>query len=181
MPSSRTRSTPCSVRAMTSSYIRGIARFPLIVAGALTLVVASGCGAASHRATVVKPAGKFPIVVAHPKVQFTGDPRELRGHGAVLRPSSQVVFGTSGTVSCAWLPARLTVLGPSAVRIDMRVNGRVSTCGSGSAGFPIAVTIPRMIDIHRPLSVRLAYKVRLPGGGGTQRWKRTVVAPALKS
>ena len=65
----------------------------------------------------------------------------LRGHGAVLLSPSRVAFMTTGSVNCAWWPKRLTVLGPSAIRIDMRVNGRVSTCGSGAVSFPIAVKI----------------------------------------
>jgi hypothetical protein len=87
---------------------------------------------------------------------------------------------TSGSVTCAWWPARLTALSSSAIQIDMRVNGRVSTCGSGAVTFPIAVKVdPRTVDIHRPVTVRLAYQVRLPGGGGTKRWSYTSVAPAV--
>jgi hypothetical protein len=73
----------------------------------------------------------------------------------------------------------LTVLRPSAIRIDMRVNGDVSACGSGAVGFPIAVKIPRAVDVRQPVTVRLAYKVQLPGGGGTNRWNHTAVAPAI--
>jgi hypothetical protein len=88
---------------------------------------------------------------------------------------------TSGSVSCAWWPARLTVLRPSAIRIDMRVNGRVADCGSGAVGFPIAVRLPRTVDVHQPVTVRLAYKVQLPDGGGTRRRDYTSVAPAIRS
>ena len=97
----------------------------------------------------------------------------------MLLSPSRVVFMTTGSVSCAWWPKRLTVLGPSAIRIDMRVNGRVSACGAGAVGFPIAVKIdPRIVDIHRPLTVRLAYKVRR--GGSTTQWNHTSVAPAIE-
>jgi hypothetical protein len=139
----------------------------------LTVVLAVGCG-----------AGKFPIVIAHPSVRSNGIPSavlpRLRGNRAVLISPSSVAFMTSGSVSCAWWPAQLTVLGPSAIQIDMRVNGRVSACGSGAVGFPIAVKIdPRTVDVHRPVSVRLAYQVHLPGGGGTKQWSYTSVAPAV--
>jgi hypothetical protein len=60
----------------------------------------------------------------------------------------------------------------------MRVNGEVSACGSGAVRFPIAVTIPRAVDAHHPLTVQRAYKVRL--AGRTREWSRTSVAPALK-
>jgi hypothetical protein len=150
----------------------------LVVVGALTILVATGCGATTHLRTVTKPAGKFPIVVARPVVRSIEIPsvelEKLRRKGALLLSPSSVVFTTSGTVSCAWWPARLTVLGSSSIRIDMRVNGSVSRCGSGAVGFPIAVNVdPRMVDIHRPLAVRIAYKV------GTRRWSHTSVAPAL--
>jgi len=98
----------------------------------------------------------------------------------VLLAPSSVAFMTTGSVSCAWWPARLTVLGPNAIRIDMRVNGRVSACGSGAVGFPIAVTIdPRTVDSHGPVTVRLAYKVHLPGSGGTRQWNYTSAAPPV--
>jgi hypothetical protein len=62
----------------------------------------------------------------------------------------------------------------------MRVNGRVSTCGSGAAVFPIAVKIdPHAVDASRPVTVQLAYKVHLPGGGVTRQWNHTSVAPAI--
>jgi hypothetical protein len=160
-------------------------RFPrLFAAGALTVLVVAGCGATLHRGSVRKPSGKFPIVVSHPNVQSSGVPSavrvRLRGNRAVLLSPSRVAFMTTGSVSCAWWPARLTVLRPSAIRIDMRVNGRVSMCGSGAVVFPIAVKIdPRVVDVRRPVTVRLAYKVRLPGNGGTRRWNHTSVAPAL--
>ena len=155
----------------------------LFAAGALTALVAAGCGATSHPRSTTKPAGKHPVVVSHPTVQVSGIPRgvvpRLRGGRAALLAPSSVAFMTTGTVSCAWWPARLTVLGPSAIRIDMRVNGRVSACGSGGAAFPIAVKLPRPVDVHQPVTVRLAYKVRLPGGGGVKRWNHTSVAPAV--
>jgi len=153
-------------------------RFPrLFTTGALTVVVATGCGAASHQRTATGPAPK-PIVVAHPDVRSIQLPRaklrQLQGDGALLLSPSQVAFMTTGGIRCAWWPKRFTVVGPSAIRIDMRVNGDVSRCGSGAVGFPIAVKIsPRMIDIHRPLTVRLDYKV------GTTRWNRTAVASAI--
>ncbi len=161
-----------------------MARLPrLYASAAVTVLVASGCGAASHPGTTTAPAPKHLVVVSHPAVQTSGIPRaalpRMRGYRAVLLAPSSVAFMTTGTVSCAWWPARLTALGPSAIRIDMRVNGLVSACGSGGVGFPIAVKLPRAVDVHHPVTVRLAYKVHLPGGGGTKRWSHTSVAPAL--
>jgi len=161
-------------------------RVPLLFAvGAVTVLVAAGCGGASHDTGATTRTGTFPIVVAHPKVQSTGIPPNIaarvRGSRAVLLPPSSVAFQTSATVNCAWWPARLTVLGPSSVRVDMRVNGVVSKCGSGAVGFPIAVKIPGVVDVHEPVTVRLAYKVHLPGGGGTKQWSHASVAPPLSS
>jgi hypothetical protein len=139
----------------------------LVVAGALTAFVAAGCG-----------AGKPLSVVAHPTVRSIQLPRarlhQLLGHGALRLSPSQLAFMTTGSVSCAWWPKRLTVVDRSTIQIDMRVNGSVSRCGAGATGFPIAVKInPRIIDAHRSLSVRLDYEV------GANRWSRTVVAPPL--
>jgi hypothetical protein len=159
-------------------------RVPFLFAvGAVTVLVAAGCGAASNRSGVTRPAGTFPIVVAHPKVRSTGLPRStgrrVRGNRAVLLSPSSVAFRTTATISCAWWPARLTAVGPSSIRVDMRVNGVVSRCGSGALGFPIAVQIPGAVDVHKPVTVRVAYKVRLPNGGGTRQWHYTAVAPPL--
>jgi hypothetical protein len=153
-------------------------RFPrLFVTGALTLLVATGCGSASHQRSGTGPVPK-PVVVAHPDVRSIQLPsaklRQLRGDGALLLSPSKVAVMTSGSVSCAWWPKRLTVLRPSSIRIDMRVNGDISRCGSGAVGFPIAVTIdPRIVDAHRPLTVRLAYKV------GDRQWSRAAVASGI--
>lgn len=151
----------------------------LLLAGALTVLVATGCGSATHQRTATGPAPK-PIVIADHDVQSIQLPRatlrQLQGDRALLLSPSKLAFMTTGGTSCVWWPKRLTVLGPSVIRIDMRVNGDTSRCGSGAVGFPIAVKIPvgpRMIDIHHPLTVRLAYEV------GTNRWSRTAVAPAI--
>ena len=164
---------PCSVRRM---------RF--FVAGASMVVVEAGCGAASHQSTATQPAGKYPLVVLHPKVQTSGLPpaavRGLKADEAVLLPPSQVAFITSGGISCVWLPKRLTVLGPSEIRVDMRVNGSVTNCGSGAVAFPIAVKIdPRIIDVHQPVTLQLEHKVRL--ASGTNEWTTTAVAPAIST
>ena len=135
------------------------------VAGALMVFVVAGCGNASHSSTV---AGQFPVVVAHPKVQTSGlsnaRVRGLQADDAVLLLPSQVAFLTSGGISCVWLPKRLTVL------------GNVTDCGSGAVPFPIAVTIPPIVNFCEPVTLRLAHKVRV--GGRTNQWSQTAVAPA---
>jgi hypothetical protein len=155
----------------------------LFFAAALTTSVAVGCGGTSHQSSTGKRSGKFPIALVHPDVQIAGIPKtvpsRLRGHGALLLSPSRLAFMTTGSVNCAWWPKRLTVVGPSAIQIDMRVNGRVSTCDSGVVSFPIAVKIPRGINVCSPVTVRLAYAVRLPGGGGTRRSNHTALAPAI--
>ena len=133
-------------------------------------MLAAGCGAAAH--------GKFPVVVAHPKVQGNGVP-SAGATGAMLLSPTRLAVNTTGTTSCVWWPGRLTVLDASTIRIDMRINGRVAGCGSGGASFPIAVTIPRVIDVHSPLTVLMEYKVRLPGTTRARESHHTVVAPAL--
>ena len=53
-------------------------------------------------------------------------------------------------------------------------------CTADLVSFPIAVKIdPHAIDAHRPLIVRLAYKIHYGGGEGTKQWHKTLVAPAL--
>ncbi len=153
---------------------------PVVVA-TLMLASAAGCGgAATHPRGA---GGTFPIVVPHPRVVSHGLPSaagQLKGNRIALLSASSVGFMTSATVSCAWWPRRLTVLSPSSIRIDMRVNGDVSSCGSGATAFPIAVTIdPRVVDVRHPVTVRLAYKVELPSGGGTRRWSKTATVPAF--
>jgi hypothetical protein len=166
-----------SGREETPRIFDGVVRLSrLFVVGAFAILVATGCGAASH-----PPSGNFPVVVEHPAVQSSGLPNarvgRLHGNDAMLLSPSQVAFLTSGSVNCAWWPARLTVLGPSEIEIDMRVNGQVTTCGSGAVAFPIAVKIdPRTVDVHHPLTVRLAYKVRL--GRATKQWSKTLHARA---
>ena len=155
----------------------------LLAFGVLTVLLAAGCGSASHPGTTTDPAVKPLVVVPHPAVQTRGIPSRvvplLRGGRAALIAPSSVAFLTSATVSCAWWPKRLAVLDASAIRIDMRVNGRVSTCGSGATAFPIAVKLPRAVDVSKPVAVRLAYRVRLPGTGGVKQWSHRSVAPAL--
>ena len=68
---------------------------------------------------------------------FPSDLRpRLQQNGAVLLSPSHVAFMTTGSISCVWWPTRLTVLGPSAIRIDMRVNGRVSALWQRRRRFP---------------------------------------------
>jgi hypothetical protein len=157
--------------------MRRSARFSVAVA--LTVLVATGCGSTAHKPPALSHPGRFPVVVAHPKAQTSGLPNVKIGpNGAVLLSRSRLVFIAGGSVRCAWLPARLTVLGPSSIRIDMRVNGDVASCVTAAVGFPIAVKIdPQLVDVSRPLTVRVVYKARL--GDRTRHWIRTAVAPAL--
>ena len=136
----------------------------------MTVLLATGCGAAST-------AGNFPIVVAHPNVQTTGVP-SVKGDAALLLASSRVVFNTTGSSSCVWLPTRLTVLDSSSIRIDMHVDGLVARCTGGAVPFPISVKIPRIVDVHHSLTIRLAFRVRLPSGHVNQS-EHVLVAPAL--
>lgn len=159
-------------------------RLPGFLAAAVaTTFLAAGCGSGSHPGTTTGGAGTNVVVVPHPTVTMRGIPRSavrgMQGNRAVLIAPSSVAFGTKGTVSCAWWPTRLTVLGPTTIRIDMRVNGIVAKCGGGAVPFPIAVKLPRAVDVHKPVAVQLAYKVRLPGTGGVRRWSYNSVAPAL--
>jgi hypothetical protein len=163
------------VHAQRLSVRESGARIPKLltsVAGALVILLAAGCGAAAQH-------GNFPVVVAHPTVQSSGLPNvKLSADKAVLLAPARVEFLTTGSSSCVWWPARLTIVGPSSIRIDMRINGHVATCPAGASAFPIAVKIPRIVDVHSPLTVQLAYKVSLPGTG-TKQWNTTAVAPAL--
>jgi len=93
---------------------------------------------------------------------------------------TQVVFMTTGSGSCPWWPKRLIVLSHTAIRIDMRIRNRGTACMADLVGFPIAVKIdPQIVDVQRPLTVRLAYKVHYCCDEGTRQWHRTAVAPAI--
>jgi len=156
----------------------------LALVGASLALIAAGCGRASHHSGSGGPHGKFPVVITHLVVATSGIPsadlNRLRQNGAVLLSGPRVAFMDSGTASCAWWPKRVKVLGPTTIQIDMRINGLVSACGTGGVGFPITVKIdPRLVDVHRPVTVRVAYKVRLPGAGGVRHWTYRSVAPAL--
>ena len=123
------------------------------------------------------------MVVAHPSVQTTGIPpataRRLLATPVILLSPTRLLFKTTGSSSCVWWPTRMAVVGPSAIQIDMRVNGIVAKCSAGAVGFPIAVKIdPRVVNVHLPLTVRFAYKVRIPGQG-ISHWAWAGVAPAL--
>lgn len=150
----------------------------LVVVVAVVVVLATGCGTARKAAP---HSGRYPVVVTHLTVQGNGLPGVRIGPtSAALLSRSQVAFTTTGSVSCAWWPVRLTVLGPSSILIAMRVNGRVASCTGGAVRFPIALRIdPRIVDVHRSLRIQLAYEVRLPGTRVPRRWNRLLVAPAL--
>jgi hypothetical protein len=142
------------------------------------VLVVAACGGTA------RPASHPLAVIAKPKVDTSGLPgaelSALRAHGAIFSSPTEVAFMTTGTTSCVWLPVRLVVLGSSSIRFDMRVNGDVERCSSGAVGFPIAVTIdPKLVDVHRSLTVLLAYKVTV--GGHTRTSHKRVTAPALGS
>jgi len=93
---------------------------------------------------------------------------------------ARVVFITSGSTRCVWLPTRLTVVRPTVIRVDMRVNGEPASCTTGLVAFPIAVNIdPNVVDIHRPVTVHLAFKADFGGTTGVRKFAKTYVAPAV--
>jgi hypothetical protein len=149
--------------------VRGAGLPTALILLAGTVLLAAGCGGGKHFR---------PVVVAHPQVVGSGVPNPANGEAMFLAPS-RVVFNTTATTNCAWWPTRLTITDSSTIRIDMRVNGIVARCGSGGTSFPIAVTIPRIIDVHHSLKIQLAYKVRMPGTGHVKQYERDYVAPAL--
>jgi hypothetical protein len=123
------------------------------------------------------------VVVAHPTVQVKNPPnaklRHLTGRDGRLISPTQLAFMTTGSTGCLWLPTRLTVLSPTAIRIDMRIP-RHRFCLADYIGRPITVKInPRVVNVHRPLTVRLAYVAHYCCGEGSKRWHRTLVAPAI--
>jgi hypothetical protein len=160
-----------------------VTRFVGLCVGAVALAAATGCGS-SRTASPPRPGGTYPVVVAHPGVQTNGialNPGLLRGGtaAAILTSPARIVFMTSGSTSCVWLPTRLTALGPSELRVDMRINGAASSCATGLALFPIAVKLGSgLVDVHQPLTIRLAYKANYGGRIGVQRRRKTLVAPA---
>lgn len=125
---------------------------------------------------------KLPLVVAHPTVQVRGLPNAKVRHlrGVRLISATQVAFMTWGSSGCPWWPTRLTVLSPRTIRIDMRIRTGGGACPADLVVFPVAVKIdPRIVDIHRPLTVRLAYQANYCCGEGSKRWHRTFVAAAV--
>jgi hypothetical protein len=99
--------------------------------------------------------------------------------GAELISPTQLAFGTSGSSDCYWVPTRVTVVTRHRIRLDMRMRlDRGGACLANLVFFPIAVTIgPRLVDVHHPLTIRLAYATHFRGEG-TKRWHRILVAPA---
>jgi hypothetical protein len=128
-------------------------------------------------------APRLPLVIPHPAVKIKDLPnatrRHLTGRGGRLISPTQLAFMTTGSSGCLWLPTRLTVLSPTAIRIDMRFPLH-RTCAADLIGLPIAVKInPRIVDVHRPLAVQLAYKANYCCGEPSKSWHRNFIAPAI--
>jgi hypothetical protein len=126
---------------------------------------------------------KLPLVIAHPTVEVKDPPigklRHVTGRGGELISPTQLAFRTTGSSGCLWLPARLTILSPSAIRIDMRVPHR-RFCLADYISLPIAVTInPTIVNVHRPLTVRLTYKAHYCCGERSKISHRTFKAAAI--
>ena len=154
-----------------------------------SVLMATGCAGSTSKATQRSTTGQrstqgaplgLPSVVVHPTVQVKDLPtaklRHLGSGGRLISPT-QLAFMTTGSTWCLWLPTRLTVLSRTAIRIDMR--SPHTRCLADYIGRPIAVTInPRIVNVHRPLIVRLAYKANYRGEP-SKTWHRTFIAPRL--
>jgi hypothetical protein len=99
------------------------------------------------------------------------------GTGGRLISPTQLAFGTTGSTGCLWLPTRLTVLNPTNIRIAMHFPH--TRCLADYIFRPIAVKIPGVVNVHRPLTVRLTYKANYCCGEPSKRWHRTFIAPAI--
>ena len=159
-------------------------RFACVPTVALCAVLmATGCAGSTRKASepAKRSAPALPLVVAHPAVQVKYQPsdqlRHLSGTGGRLISATQLAFATTGSTGCLWLPTRLTVLSPTAIRLDMRFPDH-RVCLADLIRVPIAVKIPGIVNVHRPLTVRLAYKANY-SGEPSQRWHRKFVAPAI--
>lgn len=124
----------------------------------------------------------LPLVIAHPTVEVKYRPSaKLRGLGigGKLISPTQLAFATMGSTGCLWLPTRLTVLSRTAIRIAMRFPFH-RACLADLIRLPIAVKInPRIVNVHHPLTVQLAYKANYCCGERSKRWHRTFIAPAI--
>ncbi len=126
----------------------------------------------------------LPLVLPHPTVEVKYHPStKLRhlGIGGTLVSPTQLAFMTMGSTGCLWLPTRLTVLSPTAIRIAMRFPFH-RACLADLIRLPIAVKInPRIVNVHRALTVQLAYKANYCCGERSRRWQRTFITPAISS
>lgn len=167
-------------------------RFVCIATVAVSAVLmATGCAGSTSKASERSTQGQhsvqgatptLPLVIAHPTVELSDLPnakvRHLGAGGKLISPT-QLAFMTTGSSNCLWLPTRLTVLSPTIIRIDMRVH-KQRVCLADLVGRPVAVKInPRIVNVHRPLTVRLAYKANYCCGERSKRWHRTFIASAI--
>jgi hypothetical protein len=154
------------------------------------VLMATGCAGstskASERSTqkqdsVHGATPTLPLVIARPTVQLKDLPNAKVRHlgaGGRLISSTLLAFMTTGSSNCLWLPTRLTVLSPTVIRIDMRVHEQ-RVCLADLIGRPVAVKInPRIVNVHRPLTVRLAYKATYCCGKPSKIWHRKFIAAA---
>jgi hypothetical protein len=151
------------------------------------MLMSTGCaGSTKARSQSSTPGStvSLPLVIAHPTVEVKYRPSaKLRhlGIGGRLISPTQLAFMTMGSTGCLWLPTRLTVLSPTAIRIAMRFPFH-RACLDNLIRLPIAVKInPRIVNVHRPLTVRLAYKANYCCGERSRRSHRTFIAPAISS
>ena len=161
---------------------------PLSLLAVCATLMATGCAGSTRTTSQARAQGPapslLPLVIAHPTVQVEYHPsakvRHLGIGGRLISPT-QLAFMTMGSTGCLWLPTRLTVLSPTAIKIAMRFPFH-RACLDDLIRLPIAVKInPRIVNVHRPLTVRLAYKANYCCGERSRRSHRTFIAPAISS
>jgi len=157
----------------------------LLVVAVCAALMTTGCAGSTKTTSLRRAQGstpRLPLVIAHPTVQVKEPPsaklRHLPGTGGTLISPTQLAFGTTGSSNCLWLPSRLTVVNSNTIQIDMRFPSH-RTCLADLIGLPIAVKIPSVVNVHRPLTVRLAYKQTYCCGERSKSWQRTFIAAPI--
>jgi hypothetical protein len=166
--------------------------FPLALIAVGAVLVATGCAGSARTGSTSTTSQRsaqgsvpsLPLVVAHPTVQLKGLPKAKVRHlgtGGKLISPTQLAFTTSGSTGCLWLPARLTVLSQTAIRIDMRFPHHRPCLANYLVGVPIAVKLnPLVVNVHRPLNVRLVYKATYCCGEPSKTTYRIFKAAAVR-